>query len=226
MGDDTVSPAAPHRSTPVELRERYAAERADVPFLLLRDDDDRQRIVTLGGARVTVGRGEENDVRLPWDTRVSRLHAELERLGGEWTIADDGLSRNGTFVNGARLGGRRRLRDGDTVRVGGTTLLYRDPGGPGGATDLGGPGEVALTEAQRRVLVALCAPYAERDRFAAPASNQEVAEALVLSVDAVKTHLKALFEKFDLADVPRAHKRAELARRALEWGLVSARDLR
>jgi len=45
-------------------------------------------------------------------------------------------------------------------------------------------------------------------------------------VDAVKTHLKVLFEKFDLADVPRAHKRAELARRALDWGLVSSRDLR
>src|SRR5215212_3860540 len=68
--------------------------------------------------------------------------------------------------------------------------------------------------------------YCEHNRFAAPASNREVAEALVLSVDAAKTHLKVLFEKFDLADVPRAHKRAELARRALDWGLVSSRDLR
>ena len=34
---------------------------------------------------------------------------------------DDGLSRNGTFVNGERLSGRRRLTDGDTLRFGGTT---------------------------------------------------------------------------------------------------------
>jgi pSer/pThr/pTyr-binding forkhead associated (FHA) protein len=228
MGDDTVSsPAAPHRSTPVELKERYAAERGSAPFLLLRDDRGEQRIVILGQERerMSLGRGDENDVALPWDARVSRLHAELERLGGEWTIADDGLSRNGTFVNGARLAGRYRLRDGDAVRAGETTLLYRDPTEPVGATDLGGPGEVKLTDAQRRVLVALCAPYKHGDRFAAPASNQAIADQLVLSIEAVKTHMKTLFEKLELGDLPRQEKRIELARRALEWGVVTQREL-
>jgi pSer/pThr/pTyr-binding forkhead associated (FHA) protein len=40
------------------------------------------------------------------DLLVSRLHAKLERIGGAWTIVDDGLSRNGTFVNGQRVIGR------------------------------------------------------------------------------------------------------------------------
>jgi pSer/pThr/pTyr-binding forkhead associated (FHA) protein len=228
MGDDTVtSPAATHRSTPVELKERYAAERGKAPFLLLRDDRGEQRIVILGPDRdrLSLGRGDENHIAVQWDARVSRLHAELERLGGEWTIADDGLSRNGTFVNGARLGGRHRLRDGDAVRVGETTLLYRDPNEPVGATALGGPGEVQLTDAQRRVLVALCAPYKHSDRFAAPASNQAIADALVLSTEAVKTHMKTLFEKFDLGALPRQEKRVALAKRALEWGVVTQREL-
>jgi pSer/pThr/pTyr-binding forkhead associated (FHA) protein len=228
MGDDTVSsPVARHRSTPVELKERYAAERGNAPFLLLRDDRGEQRIVILrpDRERLSLGRGDDNDVPVPWDATISRLHAELERLGGEWTIADDGLSRNGTFVNGARLGGRHRLRDGDAIRLGETTLLFRDPAEHVGATDLGGPGEVKLTDAQRRVLVALCAPYKHGDRFAAPASNQAVADQLVLSIEAVKTHVKTLFEKFDLGGLPRQDKRVELARRALEWGVVTQREL-
>ena len=34
----------------------------------------------------------------------------------DWTVVDDGLSRNGTYVNGERIHGRRRLVDGDTPR--------------------------------------------------------------------------------------------------------------
>ena len=56
------------------------------------------------------------------------MHAALERLGGEWTVVDDGLSRNGTYVNGERVTARRRLHDGDVVRVGGTAIAFRAPG--------------------------------------------------------------------------------------------------
>ena len=62
--------------------------------------------------------------RSPWDTEVSRLHAVLARVGDEWTIADEGLSRNGSFVNGQRLRGRRRLRDGDAITIGRTLLVF------------------------------------------------------------------------------------------------------
>ena len=65
------------------------------------------------------------DLSIPWDSEVSALHAELHHLGGEWTVVDDGLSTNGTYVNGQRIGGRRRLRDGDRIRVGRTILAYR-----------------------------------------------------------------------------------------------------
>ena len=54
------------------------------------------------------------------------IHAEVVRLGRRWLIVDEGISRNGTFVNEKRLSGRWRLRHGDAVRVGRTTLAFHD----------------------------------------------------------------------------------------------------
>ena len=56
-------------------------------------------------------------------------------------------------------------------------------------------------------------------------SNREVAGALFVSVETIKTHMRALFEAFGVGDVPQYHKRTELVRRALETGLVTAHDL-
>ena len=42
-------------------------------------------------------------------------------------MVDDGLSRNGTFVNGERVTRRRRLLDGDELRIGSTTIRFRAP---------------------------------------------------------------------------------------------------
>ncbi len=47
-------------------------------------------------------------------------HPGADRGGGHWTVEDDGLSRNGTFVNGTRLSSRVRLRDRDKIMLGGT----------------------------------------------------------------------------------------------------------
>jgi pSer/pThr/pTyr-binding forkhead associated (FHA) protein len=224
------SPLAPHSALPAELRDRLEAERRGVPFLLFRDGDGRQRILELPSAaeRLTVGRRSTNDVALPWDSEVSRLHAELLRIGEEWTIADDGLSRNGTFVNGARLSGRRRLKDGDTLRFGGTMVAYcAGQRGESLATVApeSQPAPADLTEAQRRVLVALCRPFKGSDPFPTPATNRQIADELFLSVDTVKTHLRALFSKLGVENLPQNQKRMGLAERAFETGLVTERDL-
>ena len=42
-------------------------------------------------------------------------------------LVDEGLSRNGSFVNGERVDGRRLLDDGDELRFGQTLLRYRAP---------------------------------------------------------------------------------------------------
>jgi hypothetical protein len=47
----------------------------------------------------------------------------------------------------------------------------------------------------------------------------------VLSVEAVKTHLRVLFERFDVGELPRQSKRVELVKRAFQSGTISPRDL-
>ena len=99
---------------------------AHAPFLVFRDGSGQEQVVSLEGdtPRLTIGRGPATDVWLEWDPEASRVHAALERYGQEWTVVDDGLSRNGTFVNGERVHGHHRLADGDVVRCGSTELLF------------------------------------------------------------------------------------------------------
>jgi pSer/pThr/pTyr-binding forkhead associated (FHA) protein len=87
------SPLAAHAATPEELQARMEMSRAGSPFLLLRHPDGQQVLMVLSErTRVTVGRRAESDIALQWDTRVSRLHAELTMVGNDWVITDDGLS--------------------------------------------------------------------------------------------------------------------------------------
>jgi hypothetical protein len=216
--------SGPHASTPAELKQRLEAERRGTPFLLYRDDAGRQLIVELDPAaqHVTIGRRTDNDVALPWDAEVSRVHAQLEPVGGDWSLIDDGISRNGTYVNGERLDRRCRLRDGDRLCFGETPVLFRAPqlaDSLSTAAVSTGHGDVRLTETERKVLVALCRPLAD-SAYATPATNREIADEVHLSVDAVKAHLRVIFERFGLADLPQNQKRARLAALALVNGLV------
>jgi hypothetical protein len=216
------------RSAP-ELQEQIKAERRGRPFLVYRDAGDAQRLLVIeeGIESLWIGRSGSADVNLAWDPEVSSLHAQLELIGLECTLVDDGLSRNGSFVNGERVGGRRRLRDGDTLRFGRTGVIYRAPAASGSETVLSGDALTAagVSPAQKRVLVALCRPFKGGASFATPATNTQIAAELHLSVDAVKTHLRALFEKFGVGELPQNRKRAALVERALQSGLVAERDL-
>ena len=217
-----------HQSSPEELKRRLEAERRGRPFLVLRDDAHRQHIVELAPEHspLRVGRQPTSDVALTWDDQVSRAHAEIECIGDVWTLADDGRSRNGSFVNGERVHGRRSLRHGDVLAVGRTTLTYVAPLAPAEQSTAfsAGPSVAPVSPAQRRVLVALCRPFGS-SRFATSPSNRELATTLSLSVETVKFHLHALFEVFGLAHLPQHQKRAALARLALEQGVVTPHDL-
>jgi hypothetical protein len=223
------SPVDPHASSPSELKERLNAERSGLAFVVFRDEEGRQQILPLGPERerVTLGRGPGMDVRLAWDPEVSRLHAELECRGGEWTVVDDGLSANGTWLNGEPVRGRRRVCDGDSIRIGQTIVVFRSPAASGDtstrrAVDGGAP--PAVSEAQKRVLIALARPYRAGGAFAMPATNQAIADELFLTVDAVKAHLRALFDRFGIADLPQNRKRTRLVELAFLYGVVSEHD--
>jgi pSer/pThr/pTyr-binding forkhead associated (FHA) protein len=220
----------PRAQSAQELKEQIETERLGLPFVVHRDGEGQQLIRVIEEARgeLWIGRSPSADISLPWDTEVSKLHAQLEFVGGECTLVDDGLSRNGSFVNEERVSGRRRLRDGDIVRVGRSSVLFRAPAEAAGESTVVSSdllGVAGVSPAQRRVLLALCRPFKEGAAFATPSTNAEIAAELHLSVDAVKTHLRALFEKFDLADVPQSGKRIALVQRALQTGLVAERDL-
>lgn len=220
----------PSQTSAPELKAQIEAERGRRPFLVFRDGNDAQRIVVVeeGTATLWVGRGESAGLRLDWDEEVSALHAQIEVVRDECTLLDDGLSRNGSFVGEQRVDGRRRLRDGDTLRFGRTTVLFRRPGeGAPEATVAAGhvPATATVSPAQRRVLLALCQPFKDEEPFATPATNQAIAAELHLSVDAVKTHMRALFEKLGVEDLPQNQKRVALVERALRSGVVSRREL-
>lgn len=226
----TESPGGPHQATPSELRERLAAERRGTPFLLFRDEDGAQQIIELAAMsqRLMFGRSPDCDVCLAWDPEVSRLHAQLERTGAHWLLVDDGLSSNGTFVRGERVVGRRRLIDGDVLRVGATTFAFRDVGNSAVVTTRlteRQDAAAAITEAQARVLLALCRPFKDGRSDATPATNPQIAAELFLTVAAVKTHLRALFRAFGIGELPQQQKRRRLVALALSTGTVRDRDL-
>jgi hypothetical protein len=197
-------------------RDAYLARRN------LEGHEQRWSLPADGGV-VTIGRASSAQVCLRGDGHVSRVHAFLEQVGGVWTIIDDGLSRNGTFLNARRLTHRARLRDRDKIRIGETVLTFCGPPQTANQLTVAAdrlPAVTRLTEPQRLVLVALCRPYGDARPYATPASNQQITDELCLSLDAVKTHLRVLFRKFGIEDLPQNQKRARLAEIALELGLT------
>ena len=212
-----------------EHEARLAAERLGLPFVVYRDGDGRQRIHPLDRGRrsVTIGRRDEADISLPWDPECSRLHAELELRAGEWTISDDGLSQNGTWVNELRLVGRRRLSDGDDVRVGRTHLIFANPVSVGIGPTLV-PGELSATprfsEQQQRLLRSLCRPLMGDGDGTAAATDDVIARETGIPARTVTTELDHLTRALALDEGPPETRRRELALLALRSGLVATDD--
>lgn len=209
-----------------ELKRVMESEKEGGSFVLFRDDAGRLDIVHLGdGDRLSIGRDASNEIALTWDPEVSRLHARLSNLGVEWVVEDDGLSRNGTFLNGERLAGSARLRDHDVLRLGRVVVGYRCVRQGSLSETLTGlegqPPEISAAEA--RVLRELARPWIEGRGLAATASNGEIAEQLTVSIHTVKSHLRTLIAKFGLDELPQSRKRAALVEAAFRTGAIARR---
>lgn len=179
--------------------------------------------VGLDGPHVTVGRDADNDLPLPDDTLVSARHAVFTRYTSRWSVRDL-TSSNGTFVMGRRIFNEYTLWHGDEVCLGGSTIAYRDPAMIGRSripTGSAKPPEISRRE--RDVLVLLCAPLLRRNPFTAPASTQEIADALVISTAAVKGHLTHLYGKFGVRG--EREPRVRLANAAIRTGAISEGEL-
>ncbi len=62
---------------------------------------EKGRSIPFEADTVVLGRAPENDIQVE-DKSISRIHLRIERRGGQYFIRDLG-SKNGTFIDGARL---------------------------------------------------------------------------------------------------------------------------
>ncbi|MDP9017227.1 MAG: DUF3662 and FHA domain-containing protein [Candidatus Eremiobacteraeota bacterium] len=73
---------------------------------------------------MAIGRGKSNDIVIG-DPRVSREHARIEAAAGQAILTDLG-STNGTLIDGTRMTGRVRLRPGNVITLGNTSLRFEE----------------------------------------------------------------------------------------------------
>ena len=185
------------------------------PFIRVADTG---QVIALRSEVTTIGRGAGADVRLD-DPSVSRLHAEIVCRGPYYYVADLGLSRNGTRVNGRPVA-RRVLDDGDVLSFG--SARCRVEGLP--AEELPAEAELRrtaapeLTRRELDVLISLCRPALSDEAFVTPATAREIAGDLVVTEAAVKQHLLRLYAKFRVPEG--VNRRTRLANEVIALGLV------
>lgn len=120
--DMTLSSTEPSvEATPLDMPVHMRLEESSVPRVVVHTAA-RTWEVPLVGDRLTIGRAPDNDIRLDV-SGVSRHHAVMERRAEACGVRDL-QSRNGTWVAGARIS-TTQLRDGETVRIGRASLLFK-----------------------------------------------------------------------------------------------------
>ena len=177
------------------------------------------RSLALSGERTIVGRSPEADLHLD-DEAVSWNHLEIERRG-EVLIATDLDSSNGTVVNGEPLERPRRLRDGDTLIVGGHRLEVSLGAATAGGETVPAQGpSVALNEEERATARARVAPYRSEGACAGrPATRAEIATALHVSERTAQRRLDALAAKLGVVGEGGRERPRLIAARVIELGL-------
>lgn len=92
------------------------------PYLMVFEAGAAWRYDLPESGAVTLGRGAEVDLVIE-DAAASRVHARLV-LQPNGAFIEDAGSHNGTYVNGERIGGARRLGSGETLRIGTTDVVF------------------------------------------------------------------------------------------------------
>jgi hypothetical protein len=105
-----------------EASERPSGPSDSEAQLLMVEKGKPVKSFPLHKDRVIIGRMAESDVVVS-DPGVSRQHAEVRHLDGDFVIADLG-STNGTMVNSSTIG-EHTLQEGDRITVGRTVLEFR-----------------------------------------------------------------------------------------------------
>ncbi|HDQ13230.1 MAG TPA: FHA domain-containing protein [Sediminispirochaeta sp.] len=150
-------------------------------------------IVPIYKRRFSIGRGTDRDLILS-TAGVSRRHACVYRDGNDLYI-EDSDSRNGTFLNGARIEGRRLLHHGDILQIGGYefSICYQEPGEAGDQT---------IVEYRRDPKSAFARTYGlsvrEQDvlyLLLRGKTSPEIGEKLYISSGTAKLHIQNIYKK-------------------------------
>ena len=131
------------RGTLIEMLAGLQMLPGHVPGeLTIRTPDGKARKVILDNKDLTLGRSAATDLCYPDDSGLSRQHLVIEMAGNRWQIRDLN-SKNGTVVNGQRLGTEALpLRTGDRISAGHLILEF---GAVVPATDSGLDGADAVS---------------------------------------------------------------------------------
>ena len=90
-------------------------------LVVLEPKERRGTTYAIGDASIKIGRETSNTIVIADDAYVSGHHATIALVGGN-VVVDDIVSKNGTYVNGARVTQQRALHVGDRVQIGATIL--------------------------------------------------------------------------------------------------------
>lgn len=171
-------------------------------------DGASRRSFDIDAECVRIGRDQMCDVVLPGDPTVSRFHALLQHVDGDWVL-EDGSSRNGTYVNGARVGSPVRLRQGDRVSIGNFVVVL----GPEDGHAIESVAAQNAARARVRLETGLSARKVDVLRgVCVGRSNAETAAKLFISIKTVPTHLDRI------RDTTGLRGRSELVRYGFDHG--------
>jgi hypothetical protein len=93
---------------------------SNTPMLAVLKGPAKGKVFHLATNLITIGRGDEADIRLAGDNGISRLHVNLRLKNNRYVLANQ--SNNGTVVNG-KLADEKELVNGDRIRIGEEYLL-------------------------------------------------------------------------------------------------------
>lgn len=92
------------------------------PRLVMLYGEGNEVVFPIHQNRTTIGRDITNHIILR-DEKISKQHAAIVKEAEAYWIADL-KSRNGVFVNGQQVSDRKRLMDGNLIKLGFTIFRF------------------------------------------------------------------------------------------------------
>jgi pSer/pThr/pTyr-binding forkhead associated (FHA) protein len=115
-------PPMPSQPTTGRRDAKPAKGRRGTPArLVVLEPKERKGTVFAIADAVGIGRDEGNTIQILGDDYISGQHATVS-LDDSHVVVDDLGSKNGTYLNGARLTKRHTVHAGDRIQIGLTVL--------------------------------------------------------------------------------------------------------